>query len=411
MTFKPAVACRSCAGTALTPVVDLGTQPLANAYRRPADTRPEPRYPLGLLLCDRCALVQLTGSVDPRVMFDDYPYFSSYSATMVAAMRELAGRVSAERALGPGDLVVDIGSNDGYLLRHYRELGVRVLGIDPARNITTTAVEAGIPTLVAYFGTAAATEARTAHGPAEVIHANNVMAHVPDVNDFTAGLARLLADDGVILVESPYVVDLVTGCEFDTIYHEHVFYYSMTSMTTLLRRHGLTVTGVEHLPIHGGTLRYTIRRAAADGSPAVRRLLDREAAAGIARPAYYRALEDQVGRIRPRLLALLTDMRARGARIAAYGAAAKGTVLLNHFGITTGLIDAVIDRNPHKQGRLMPGARIPIVGPDYLAAARPTHLLVLVWNLLDEVARQQADYLRDGGRFILPLPEPRIVDR
>jgi SAM-dependent methyltransferase len=411
MTFTPAVACRSCAGAALTPVFDLGTQPLANAYRRPADTGPEPRYPLGLLLCERCALVQLTGSVDPRAMFDDYPYFSSYSASMVEAMRELAGQVSAEWALGPGDLVVDIGSNDGYLLRHYRELGVRVLGIDPARNVTTTAVEAGIPTLVAYFGTEAAAEARAAHGPAGVIHANNVMAHVPDVNDFTAGLAHLLADDGVIIVESPYVVDLVAGCEFDTIYHEHVFYYSMTSMIALLRRHGLTVTGVEHLPVHGGSLRYSIRRVTDAESPAVRQLLAREAAAGIARPAYYRVLDDQVSRIRPRLIGLLTDLRARGARIAAYGAAAKGTVLLNHFGITTGLVDAVIDRNPHKQGQLMPGARIPIVDPGYLTVARPTHVLLLVWNLLDEVVRQQTDYFRDGGRFIVPLPEPRVIDR
>lgn len=411
MTFSPAAVCRLCASTALTPVFDLGTQPLANSFRRPADSGPEPRYPLGLLLCDRCALVQLTGSVDPRLMFDDYLYFSSYSATMVAAMRELAGQVSAEHALGPGDLVVDIGSNDGYLLRHYRELGLRVLGIDPARNVTSTAVEAGIPTLVAYFGMAAAAEARAAHGPARVIHANNVMAHVPDVNDFTAGLAHLLADDGTIVVESPYVVDLVAGCGFDTIYHEHVFYYSMTSMTAVLRRHGLTVTGVEHLRVHGGSLRYTIRRAPAAGSPAVRRLLDREAVAGVAGPAYYRALDDQLGRIRPRLLSLLTDVRARGARIAAYGAAAKGTVLLNHFGISTGLVDAVVDRNPHKQGRLMPGAQIPIVDPSYLATARPTHLLLLVWNLLDEVLRQQAGYLHHGGRFIVPLPEPRIIDR
>nr|BFE56499.1 class I SAM-dependent methyltransferase [Dactylosporangium thailandense] len=411
MTFTPAAACRSCAGTALTPVLDLGTQPLANAYRRPADARPEPRYPLGLLLCDRCALVQLSGHVDPRVMFDDYPYFSSYSETMVAAMRELAGRVTAERKLGPGDLVVDVGSNDGYLLRHYRKLGVRVLGIDPARNITTTAVAAGIPTLEAYFGTAAAAETRAAYGPAAVIHANNVMAHVPDVNDFTAGVALLLADDGVLVVESPYVVDLVTGCEFDTIYHEHVFYYSMTSMTALLRRHSLTVTDVEHLPVHGGTLRYTIRRAPAAESPEVGRLLDREANAGIAGPAYYRALDDRICHVRARLLGLLTDLRARGARIAAYGAAAKGTVLLNHFGITTGLVDAVIDRNPHKQGRLIPGVGIPIVDPGYLAAARPTHVLLLVWNLLDEVLRQQPDYLRDGGRFVVPLPEPRIVGR
>lgn len=411
MTFTPAMACRACAGTPLTPVFDLGLQPLANAYRWPTDPRPEQRYPLGLLLCDRCALVQLTGSVDPRVMFDDYPYFSSYSATMVVAMRQLAGRLTAERALRPCDLVVDIGSNDGYLLRHYRELGVRVLGIDPARNVAATAVEAGIPTLVAYFGAAAAAEARAAHGPASLIHANNVMAHVPDVNDFTAGLAHLLADDGVIVVESPYVVDLVAGCKFDTIYHEHVFYYSMTSMIALLRRHGLTVTGVEHLPVHGGTLRYTIRRVPATESPAVAELLDREAADGLSGPAYYRALNDKVERVRPRLLALLTDLRARGARIAAYGAAAKGTVLLNHFGITTSLIDAVVDLNPHKQGRLMPGTRIPIVDPGYLAAVQPTHVLLLVWNLLNEVVRQQADYLRNGGRFIAPLPEPRIIAR
>jgi SAM-dependent methyltransferase len=411
MTFTVVEACRSCAGTPLTPIFDLGSQPLANAYRLPVDTEPERRYPLGLVLCSQCSLVQLKGNVDPSVMFDDYPYFSSYSVTMVAAMRELAVRVSAERALTSSALVVDIGSNDGYLLRHYRELGMRVLGVDPAANVAATAIEAGIDTMVGYFGLTAAKEVRVERGPADVIHANNVMAHVPNVNDFIAGLEHLLADDGAVVVESPYVADLITAGEFDTIYHEHVFYYSITSMSAALHRHGLAVTDVEHLPVHGGTLRYTIQRSSALRSLAVEHLFEQEAAAGIVGPAYYRALEDRVDRVKGQVLAMLTTARDRGGRIAAYGAAAKGTVLLNRFGITSDLIEAVVDRNEHKQGRVMPGTRIPIVDPSYLATARPTHVLLLAWNLRDEIVQQQADYLHDGGCFIVPLPEPRIIRR
>ncbi len=411
MTYTPTTTCRLCSGTALAPIFDLGVQPLANAFRRPDDATLERLFPLGLLLCRDCALVQLKGIVDPHEMFDDYPYFSSYSTTMVDAMRQLAGQVVAGLEQPGSSLVVDIGSNDGYLLHHYRDLGVRVLGIDPARNVTETALSSGIPTLVSYFSAAAAVEARVAHGPADVIHANNVMAHVPDINDFTAGLTHLLADDGTAFVESPYVADLVGASEFDTVYHEHVFHYSATAMDALLQRHDLAIADVEHLAIHGGTLRYTVRHSPAVGTPAVREVLERESAEGIADVVYYRRLGDHVRRLRTEIRGLLADLKAGGALIAGYGAAAKGTVLLNHFGIDTTLVDFVVDRNPHKHGLLMPGVQIPIVDPARLhREPRPSHVLVLAWNLLDEVLYQQDHYRRNGGSFIVPIPELRIID-
>lgn len=410
MTYSPVDACRSCGRAALLPVLDMGRQPLANAYRSPQDTTPEPQYPLRLTRCRHCALVQLAGTVAPETLFDTYPYYSSYSTTMVEAMAELAARVTDEQRLGPGSLVIDIGANDGYLLTHYLRLGVPVLGVEPARNLAAAAVEAGVPTMTAYFGSVTARRIRATHGPASVVHANNVMAHAPDINDFTSGLSVLLGDQGVAYVESPYLGRLIDGTEFDTVYHEHVFYYSLTAFDALLRRHGLTVTAVEQLKVHGGSLRYTIRPSTYAPLPEVAVLLAEENEGGMGTTAYYTAFAERAQRLRRVIPDRLRALKADGARIAAYGAAAKGTVLLNYLGVGTELVDAVIDLNPHKQNRLMPGVHIPITDTSYLVERRPSHLLLLAWNLADEILDQQTPYRAAGGRFVIPLPEWRVVE-
>src|SRR4051812_5052855 len=318
MTFTPIHACRSCGVEGLAPVLDLGEQPLANAYRQPSDASEEPRYPLALVCCTACSLVQLTGTVPPHVMFDDYQYFSSYATTMVEEMRRLAARVGAEQRLAGDDLVVEVASNDGYLLKHYIDLGVRTLGIEPAKNVAQVAIEAGVPTLIEYFGEATARAVLASHGSARVMHANNVMAHVPDINDFAAGFSVLLAADGVAYVESPYLGDFVRYCEFDTTYHEHVFYYSLTALDALVRRHDLYVADIEHLPIHGGSLRYALRRQGnGSASSAVSELLAQEKREGVADPRYYRGFADRVGQMKARTVELLANLKSEGASIAA----------------------------------------------------------------------------------------------
>lgn len=369
----------------------------------------EPRYPLALTWCADCLLAQLSVTVAPRLLFEHYLYFSSYSDTMVQAMRDLARLVTARLNLGAGSLVVDIGSNDGYLLKHYLREGVGVLGIDPARNVAAAANEAGVPTLAAYFGMEVARQVRASHGAADVIHANNVMAHVPDINDFVAGLAGLLSDSGTVYVESPYLGRLIADMEFDTIYHEHVYYYSLTAVDRIVSRHGLCVTDIEELPIHGGSLRYTIRRSGSAVAAAVPELMDAEMTAGMHASAYYQDFAARVGRLKAEVGAVLRSLKDQGAQIAAYGAAAKGTVLLNHFGIGPELLDFVADRNPHKQGMFMPGVGIPIVDPSALASRRPSHVLLLAWNLADEIISQQQEYSAAGGRFVIPIPEIKIV--
>ncbi len=412
MRATEASACRSCGSEALEPILDLGLQPLANALRHADDSEPESRFPLATVLCTSCSLVQLTVSVDPAVLFDTYHYFSSFSTTMLDAMGDLAGRFTRDLGLGDGDLVVEVASNDGYLLRQYLDLGVPVLGIDPAANVAEVAVERGVPTLVEFFGTESASRLRADGVRAQVLHANNVMAHVPDINDFVAGISLLLADDGVAVIETPYIADLVASVEFDTIYHEHVFYYSLTSVVALASRHGLVVSDVERLSIHGGSLRLQLRHGAASGpSRAVTDLLEEEAGAGISDPAYYAAFTGRVEELKQRTVRLLRRLHDGGARLAAYGGAAKGAVLLNHFGIDRQIIEVVVDRNYHKHGLMMPGVGIPIVGTERLTEDRPDYVLLLAWNFADEIIGQQKDYLDGGGAFIVPIPELRIVER
>jgi SAM-dependent methyltransferase len=406
-----ATACRGCGRSGLEVVLDLGDMPLANAILEESDLgRPEPRYPLALAYCPDCWLVQITETVAPDLLFRDYTYFSSVSDAFVEHARGIAERLIAERSLGSDSLVVELASNDGYLLQHYARAGVPVLGIDPARNVAEVATARGVPTLAEFFTRDLADELAGSGRTADVIHANNVIAHVPDLNGFVAGIARILKPGGVAVIETPYLRELVERLEFDTIYHEHVFYHSLTALSRVFERNGLTVVDVERISVHGGSLRvFAMRSEAAEPSEAVRSLLAEETAVGLCSPEYYAAFAGRVEALGRELRAALEDLRAKGHTVAAYGAAAKGAVLLNAFDIGPDLISFVADRSPYKQGYLMPGVHIPIVGPEQLVARRPEECLLLAWNFADEILAQQAEYRRLGGRFIIPVPKLTLV--
>ena len=410
MSYAAVEACRSCGDPRLSPVLDLGEQPLANAFRAADDASPEARFPLAICFCEGCSLIQLTGTVDPTVLFDDYPYFSSVSASMVATERQLVDRLIEREDLGDGSLVVEVASNDGYLLQRYVERGIGVLGIDPAANIAEHAASVGVETLVAYFGSAVANDLVASGRRADVIHANNVIAHVPDINDFVAGMASLLAPGGTVVIETPHLVRMVENVEFDTIYHEHVFYYSLHALRGLLARHGLATVDVEELHLHGGSLRVFARHAPATPGPGVAELLAMEEELGVASLAYYAGFADRVALAGSSLVALLDELLAEGHALAGYGAAAKGTVLLNHFGIDSSYLQFVADRSPHKQGLVVPGVRIPIVSHEVLLERCPSATLLLAWNFADEIMAQQHEYAAGGGRFLVPVPEPRVVE-
>lgn len=403
MTFSVVQRCRSCGSNDLAPVLDLGVQPLANAYRQPSDVSEEARYPLALLRCHTCSLVQLTGTIPPKVMFDTYRYFSSTSSTMVESMRLLAKGLTAERQLNTDDLVVEIASNDGYLLKHYVDLGIPVLGVEPAQNIAAVANDSGVPTLAEYFTQALGAELANSGRAASVIHANNVMAHVPEINDFVDGISAALRPDGVAVVETPYVVRFVNDREFDTVYHEHVFYYSLTAVSSLVERHGLTVADVEQIPLHGGSLRLFIQHSGYPSSERVKMLLESESNR-VTTDEYYSDFAHRVEELKTEVTDLIRRLRAEGASVAAYGAAAKGTVLLNHFGLNHDMIDFVVDRSVHKQGLIMPGVGIPILAAEELERRRPDYTLLLAWNFADEILEQQKHYRAAGGTFIVPVP-------
>ncbi len=403
--------CRSCGSAALTTFLSLGDLPCSDGFTPSRETAlAAPRFPLDVAFCAECALVQIRHTVPPQVLFgDDYLYLSSFTDTVVRNARENTRARMEDENLGPDSLVVELASNDGYLLANYREAGIPVLGIDPAKRAVAAARARGIETLQMFFGLAEA-EALAAEGRrADVIHANNVVAHVADTNGFVAGIAALLKDSGVAVIEFPYLRDLIDHCEFDTIYHEHLCYFSVTAAEALLSRHGLTLTRAERLPIHGGSLRLFARKTGARG-PSVTALLEEERALGLDRLAYYADFASRVSGIRTALGALLKRLKSEGSRIAGYGAAAKGTILLNSVGADAALLDFVADRNTEKQGRWVPGAGLPIVPPERIAEERPDYLLILPWNHKEEIIAQQEGFRRRGGRFLLPIPEPKIVD-
>jgi SAM-dependent methyltransferase len=398
--------CRSCAACSGELILDLGEQPLANNLLAPEDlAQPEPRFPLRLAVCTECWLLQITDLVPPVELFSNYIYFSSYSDAWSQHAAECAARYRDEFA---PNYVIEIASNDGYLLRHFAEANTPHLGIEPAENIATVAREKGIKTRTDFFTEKLAQEL-AAEKPADLILANNVFAHAPDINDFVAGLKTLLAPEGRAILEFPHAVKMIAQTEFDTIYHEHVFYFTLTALEPVFARHALRVTRAERTPMHGGSLRIFVQHDSHAANETVGVLRAEESKLGVDRLAYYRNFAANASAIRDQLCDQIAALKAEGKTLAAYGAAAKGSTLLNFCGITANDLGFVADRSPHKQGKLTPGAHVPIVPAEELSQRAPDVTLLLAWNFEDEILAQQQTYRDAGGKFLIPIPEVRLV--
>jgi hypothetical protein len=402
-------ACRICGSKELFSILNLGRQPLANSLLTSLEPPPA-AFPLAVVGCSGCGVMQLSVTVEPRLMFDDYLYFSSYSDSMVVAMRTLAAATVRELGLSRDDLVMEIASNDGYLLRHYLELGVPVLGVEPAANVARAAEALGIETRVDYFTSELASELREGGYRPRVIHANNVLAHVPEIHDLVEGMAICLADAGVVILETPYLVDLIDRALFETIYHEHVFYYSLSALEHLFGEHGMFIQDCEHLAVHGGSLRVTFRKGS-QVTPTTRaaKAISTEASRFLRSESTYARFVSEVSKERSEVIDQLRRVKGSGRSLAGYGAAAKATVLLNFTGIDGRTIDYVVDRNPAKQGRFIPGVSIPVLPVEHLRERVPDVLAVLVWNLASEVRAQLSWFTEGGGELIVPLEERRAL--
>ncbi len=410
MQSQTRTTCRSCGSKNLSVFLDLGDTALADRLVRADQCKePEPTFPLKVALCGDCSLVQILETVDPEILFaDDYPYYSSFSPALLEHSRENVLDIIARRELTNESLVIELASNDGYLLKNYVEHDIPVLGIDPADGPAAAANEINVPTRCEFFTADLARQLADEGIQADVIHGNNVLAHVADTNGFVSGIKTLLKADGVAVIEAPYLRPLIEHCEFDTIYHEHLCYFSVTALDKLFRRHGLYLNDIRHLSIHGGSLRLFIEPVENVGE-SVKQALAEEESLGMNSLAYYNDFSARVDHVKVSLTNLLTELRESGKTVAAYGAAAKGATLINYIGIGTDLIDFVVDRNVHKQGKLMPGQHIPIRPPEALLESQPDYVLLLAWNFADEIRQQQQAYEEQGGKFIKPVPTPVVL--
>lgn len=406
--------CRLCGEEIRHSFIDLGMSPLCESFvPEERANLMEPFYPLHAYVCESCKLVQLDEYVSGVEIFDDYAYFSSFSDSWVQHARDYVTAVSERFSIGPQSMVFEVASNDGYLLQHFVNDGVPVLGIEPAANVAQAAIDKGVPTKVSYLTVDSAREIVAESGQADLVAANNVFAHVPSLNDFTQGLAILMKPDGVLTIEVQHLWRLMESNQFDTIYHEHFQYYSLLSAERTLNRNGLALFDVEELGTHGGSLRYYARHMDDDSKPETERLKtlrQRELDYGFDDMAVYLGFEEQVRKTKRRLLSFLIEAKEAGKTIVGYGAPGKGNTLLNYCGIRQDFVDFTVDRNPYKHGRYLPGTRIPIKPPEALAEARPDYVLILPWNLRDEIIAQLA-YIREwGGRFVVPIPEVAVID-
>ena len=404
--------CRFCGGAKLRSFADLGATPLCQRHVTPANyAQAEPIFPLHAWACDGCRLVQLGEFVAPDQVFADYAFFSGFSDTWLRHVEDYAAEMTAKLDLSPKSLVVEVASNDGTLLQAFRKRGIGVRGIEPADNVAAAARAAGVPTEGFFLGHATAARFAADHGGADLVAANNVLAHVPDLNDFVAGLAALLKADGVLTVEFPHLRNLIGLNQFDTIYHEHWSYFWVTTAVSVMAAHGLRVFDVAETNTHGGSARLYACRVGCgrfDRSARVDEQLRLDREAGYDEAATYDGFAEQVRETKRNLLSFLINAKLDGKSVAAYGAPGKGNTLLNYCGIGTDFVDFTVDRNPKKQGNFLPGSRIPIKSPDVIAEARPDYLLILPWNLRDEIAGQMAGIREWGGRFVVPIPSVEV---
>lgn len=405
------IVCRSCGSEHLHHILSLGTTPLADRLLTENQLKePEITAPLDLVFCPECTLTQITVSVSPEELFrHDYPYFSSALPSLLKHFGKSAEEIMKRKKLDEKSLVVEAASNDGYMLKYFQEKGIPVLGIDPAQGPAAEAERKGIPTLCTFFSDELATQLRyVEERSADVFLANNVLAHVPDLNGFVEGINIMLKEDGLAVIEVKYVGDLVEQCEFDTIYHQHICYFSLIALDKLFRRHGMFINDVMKISTQGGSLRIFVEKNK-NVQQSVKDLIAEEKEKGVDKFAFYETFADRVKRIRDSLMDTLYDLKKQNKRIAAYGAAAKGTTLMSYYGIDQNLIDYVVDLNTFKHGRYMCGNHIPIYSTSHLMMDHPDYVLLLAWNYKDEVLKQQQDYLDSGGHFIIPVPEVQMI--